>query len=431
MSGFRAHAWMILAGAIALALSTHAWAQADRPPTPEESSQKKGEYIPGEGFEVLTGQYGSLSISGYVLLRYLNQLPAMQSFTDHLGRERSIDTRHDIELHRMLVHFKGFLFSPKFTHQTSLWAVNSTTSVTGISALNYEFSKAFTLGGGIGAIPGTRSLNYEHPFFLGTDRQLADEFFRPSFSSGIWAEGEPISRFRYRTMLASALNMVNISAAQLTRDFALGLTLYLMPTTGEFGPRGGFGDFEMHDRVATRFGVSAVHSREDRFNQVNNPQPDNTSIRLSDSLLLFETGALAPGVTVRKTDYTTLAADASVKHQGFFGMAEFYFRKLSNFETDGPVPLNQIFDRGYMLNAAYMVVPQRFEVYGVHSFIFGQFNNSWELSGGLNYYPYRSRRLKLNVTAIYVNRSAYSSNFGYWTGGQTGPTIALSTDFSF
>src|SRR4051794_10157861 len=158
------------------------------------------EYVPGEGFDLYKGERGSLNISAYVLLRYLNQLPANQSFVDHLGNVRQIDTRNDIQLHRVLLRFRGFLFSEKLRQETTVWAVNSTNSITVIVGLNYETSKALTLGGGVGALPGTRSLNYQHPYFLGTDRQMADEFFRPGFTSGVWASGEPISGLQYRVM---------------------------------------------------------------------------------------------------------------------------------------------------------------------------------------------------------------------------------------
>jgi hypothetical protein len=388
-------------------------------------------YAPGEGFDVYRGKLGSLNISAYVLLRYINQLPAIQSFTDHLGRERQIDTRHDFQLHRILLHFKGFLFDERFTHDTTAWAVNSTNSVTLISTLGFKFHKGFTLAGGIGAMPGTRSLNYEHPYFLGTDRQMGDEFFRPSFTSGIWASGEPVSRVNYRLMVGNSLNMVDISAAQITRDMAYGATLWWMPTTGEFGPRGGFGDFEMHSQLATRVGVSGTYSREDRFSQTFE-FPDNTTIKLSDSVNLFETGALAPDATVRKADFKLAAADAALKYRGFFLFVEGYRRQLANFDVEGPpVPAGTIDDTGAMVQAAQMVVPKYWELYAAHSYIWGEFNDAWEVTGGTNVYPYASRHLKLNATVIYVDRSPVSSLFGYFVGGQKGPTISISTDFTF
>ena len=45
-------------------------------------------FEPGEGFLVGQGKLGELSISAYALVRYINQLPADQTFIDHLGNER-------------------------------------------------------------------------------------------------------------------------------------------------------------------------------------------------------------------------------------------------------------------------------------------------------------------------------------------------------
>jgi hypothetical protein len=165
---------------------------------------------------------------------------------------------------------------------------------------------------------------------------------------------------------------------------------------------------------------------------VNNPNPDNTTIRLSDSVALFETGALAPGVTVQRANFALASLDAAVKYRGFFLFSEVYLRLLDGFDAGGvSPPISTIRDAGLMIQSSYMVVPQQWEIYGAHSQIFGQFNNAWEVSFGSNYYPYKSRNLKLNGSLSYVDRSPTSSLFGYFVGGQKGPTIALSTDYTF
>ncbi len=404
------------------------------PESSELGMQKKQPkpYVPGEGYQLFEGELGSLNVTAYALLRFLDQLPGEQKFLDHLGREQLVEGRRDIQLHRVLLHFKGFLFNPRLTQQTSIWAVNSTNSVTAFAAINYKFAEAFVLGGGIGALPGTRSMNYEHPYFLGTDRQMADEFFRPSFTSGIWVSGKPLPKLEYRVMLGDNLNIVDITAKQLMRDYAVGWTVAWYPSTGEFGPKGGFGDFEMHDRLATRFGASGTQSRVDRLSQVDNPYPDQTTVRLSDSLAFFQTGSLAPDATVQKANFALLAVDAGMKYRGFFLFAEAYFRRLSNFQVfGGPVPLTVIDDTGFMVQSSYMAVEQKLEFYGSYSQLYGQFNRAMALTGGANFYPYKSRSFKLNGSLTYVDRSPVSSFFGYFVGGQKGPTTALSADYLF
>ena len=124
-----------------------------------------------------------------------------------------------------------------------------------------------------------------------------------------------------------------------------------MPTTKEFGPRGAYGDWEQHEKVATRFGVSTTRSPEQPF--VNSGGgPDNTTLRLADSVNVFEAGALAPGVTVDRVDYRVLAFDAGVKYRGFFLQAEYYNRWLDNFKADGPLPVRSIHDSGFYVQAA-------------------------------------------------------------------------------
>jgi len=47
--------------------------------------------VSGSGFLVGRSKFGELSIGGYALVRYVNQLPANQTFTDHLGNVNTID----------------------------------------------------------------------------------------------------------------------------------------------------------------------------------------------------------------------------------------------------------------------------------------------------------------------------------------------------
>jgi hypothetical protein len=50
---------------------------------------------------------------------------------------------------------------------------------------------------------------------------------------------------------------------------------------------------------------------------------------------------------------------------------------------------------------------------------------------GTNYYPADSRNYRLNVQVIGVHRSPVSSTFGYYVGGQKGPTITVAMSIFF
>src|SRR5690606_20380019 len=213
--------------------------------------------------------------------------------------------------------------------------------------------------------PGARSMVGPFPYFFGTDRQLAAEFFRPGFTGGIWATGELFDKVGYKAMVGNNLNRIYQHGGPFDRNFAASASIWVMPTTGEFGPRGGFGDYELQSRVATRFGESVKSSRESRADQRPPASPDTTQIRLEDSSLLFETGALLPDVTVTRADYNLLAADAGLKIAGVHVQAEYFLRWIRNLRADGPLPVSRTLDHGFDVQVGVQVWPCRLELYAV------------------------------------------------------------------
>ena len=407
------------------------------PPSPKKPLvpvETWGIFDPGKGFLVGKGSAGELSISAYALVRYVNQMPGEQTFTDHLGNERTVDGRNDIWPHRVMVFFKGWLGNPRLVYTITLWTVLDTNQNAIFGNLGYQFSRKFSLYAGLNGNPGSRSLQGSHPYWLGHDRVMADEFFRPFFNAGVWATGEPVPGLWYNVMLGNTNSILGVKSSQLDRKFTTGASVWWMPTTKEFGPRGAYGDWEQHEKVATRFGVSTTRSPEQPFTN-SSGGPDNTTLRLADSVNVFEAGALAPGITVGRVDYRVLSFDAGVKYKGFFLQTEYYNRWLDNFQADGPLPVGQIHDTGFFVQAAFYPVPKKLEVYAATSQIFGDkaagFANSSEYLAGANFYPTNSRNHRLNVQVIDVNHAPVSSAFGYYVGGQDGTTVSAAFSVFF
>ena len=407
-------------------------APTPEPPKPTERIESWGEFEPGEGFLVGRSEVGELAISAYGLVRYLNQDDEDGVFTDHLGNVRPVDGRNDIYPHRAMVFFKGWIGAPELVYNIFVWTVNTTDQDALFGNLGWQHSRKFSLYGGINGFPGTRSLQGSHPYWLGHDRVMADEFFRPYFSFGLWAQGELIPGFWYNVMVGDNLSGLGITAVQMDRDFGWGGSVWWMPTTHEFGPKGGYGDWEWHDELATRFGVSATSSNEDRQTASIDEVEKNTTIRLADSLNVFGLGSLAPGVTVSEVDYNILSIDAGIKYRGFFLQTELYSRRLDHFIATGPLPVTRIEDEGFYVQAAFYPVKQKLELYGVTSQIYGDedagFDDSSEYLLGLNFYPLATRNHRLNIQVGEVNDSPVSSTFGYYVGGWDGRMY--STAFS-
>jgi len=397
-----------------------------------------GAVEPGNGFLIGRTSHGELYLSAYALVRYLNQMPAGQTFVDHLGREHEVDPRRDIFAHRIMIHLKGWMGVPKLRYQITLWTVNTTDQKALFAVLGYQFHRAFSLYGGLNGLPGSRTLMGSHPYWLGHDRVMADEFFRPYFTHGIWASGEPLPGLWYTAMVGNNNSGLGITARQLTRDFAYAGSVWWMPTTHEFGPNGSFDDWEYHEHLATRIGASGTWSTEDRFSNSNSNinAPDNTTLRLADSLNVFELGSLASDVTVQSTRFRLLSLDAGIKYRGVFVGTSYFLRDLDRFRADGPVPVTSILDQGFYVQAAFYPVPHELELYGATSWIFGDknagFRTSHEWLGGANWFFTKTTRdIRLNGQIMRVDRSPVSSSFGYYIGGQEGMTVTTALSILF
>jgi hypothetical protein len=232
----------------------------------------------------------------------------------------------------------------------------------------------------------------------------------------------------YTLSVNNNISQLGVTQSNDSRDMMYSASLRWQPTTGEFGPRNGFGDLEHHERLATQFGVSTGTSRESRYAALDQP-PNASQIKLSDGVNPFEAGALADGATVTKLSYKLLALDAGAKYRGFSFQSEYYFRTLSDFVATGPLPRSSIYDHGLMAEAMHMAVRSKLGLYVVGGYVFDDFERRpWELGGGANFYPSGTRTLRLNTHVLHINRSPASSFFGYYLAGHTGTIFSLGID---
>ena len=443
-NAFRGGHWrgLLVAAIAAFLLAAVARAQDDAGPPPlydstrvvsEKEVEKytnlyQGQFTPGSGFDIIRTNRGTLNISFYGLFRYLNQMPADQPFTDHLGRPRTAKARNDLNWHRSMIWLTGWFGDPRFRYNITGWSLASTEQTLIFGNLRYLMSEKMSFGLGISPNLTNRSLQGSWPFWAGSDRQMAEEFLRGGFASGFWVTGKVLKRLYYTTSIDRSISQLGNTVADDNRDMAYSASFWAQPTTAEFGPRGGFGDLEHHKKLATQFGASMATAREGRYAPIDAP-PKASQIKLSDSLNPFEIGALADGITVSKLTYQVLSFDAGVKYKGFSFQGEFSNRRLSDFQANGPVPLTEINDRGFFVEAMQMVVPRKLGVYGVASYIHDDFKRyPYEAGGGASFYPYGNRQWRLNLHVLHVVKSPTASNFGYYSGGMTGTIFSLGTD---
>jgi len=398
-----------------------------------------GTYTPGAGFKLAQSDKGEVNFRIYSYIRYLNQKHLDPTYTDAFGNTKDIDRRQDVQLNKVNVQFNGWLMDPKLRYLFYIWTNNTAqgqgAQVVVAGNLNYTFSKHFTLGGGVNSLPGVRSTEGNFPFWLTLDnRAIADEFFRPSYTMGFWATGAITGRLRYSAMIGNNLSQLGVDAGQLDDDFnTISAALAWYPTTGEYGKRAQFGDFDAHQKVATRIGAHFTRSPENREGQPNSDAFENVQIRLSDGSVIFAPGLFGDGIVVTNATYHMSSLDTGVKYRGFSLEGEYYRRWVNTFEGPGTeaLPFDQLNDHGFQLLAAAMLVPQTFQLYAVWSKVFGEYGDPWEIRGGVNLYPWKVQVVRCNLEFIHLNRSPVGGlSLPYQVGG-TGDILHFNFQVDF
>lgn len=401
----------------------------------EQVPDKWGSYTPNLGFKVVNTDRGDLSISIYSYARYLNQLGLDSTYKDAFGNVKNVQQRQDFQLNKVQIKFLGWILDPKFRYFLYAWSSNASqglgAQVVLAGNLNYAFNKHVNVGAGIRSLPGTRSVEGNFPFWLGVDtRLISDEFFRPSYTSGVWAWGKITNRLEYISMIGNNLSTLGVSAAQLNNGFnTVATSLVWMPTTGEFGQ--GFGDFEDHKRLATRLAGHFTRSDEDKQEQPNSDQFENTQIRLEDGSVIFVPNLFGPGISVNDVTYKMAAFDGGLKYHGFSLEGEYYLRWLDHFQGPGTAVLAPIFSHGFQLQASAMVLRKTLQAYLGGSSISGKYGNPWDFRAGLNYFPFHNKVVRWNNEFLYLYKSPVGYTSVPFALGGTGPVFATTLELAF
>ena len=367
-------------------------------------------------------------------LRYLNTLSSDEEFTDHLGNVREVNRRNDITVNRAMFILGGYIFDPRLRYSFTVWTSAGAASIVVASNVGWRFNRAVTLMAGYTGVPGSRSLVNTFPFFAAIDRSMADNFFRPGFTQGAWVNGEPANGLHYLAFLGNGLNTLNISANKIDTHLLVSGSVWWEPL-GPFGEPGKsrnmYDDYFSSKKARIRIGTSFTRSREDRFSNLDQSSPENTSLYNSDGVLTFSTGAFAPGVTVEIATYRMWAIDGGLKWNGFAVNGQYFMRRLNDFEADGPLPLSATVDHGFEVTAGHFVMPKTLMLYGRGSRVYGEFGDSHEYGGGAKWYFLPTERLWLTAELIRVHRAPYSGAFTPYTAGMRGWTPMLQTVLAF
>jgi hypothetical protein len=370
-------------------------------------------------------------------VRYLNQGGLDSSYKDSFGRTFQVDKRQDFQLNRLQINFRGWLWDERFRYNFYAWTQNVSqgdpAQVVVGGNIRYEFSDSLWLWAGIFSLPSTRTTAQSFPNWLRIDhRGMADEYFRGSYSEGVQAMGKLPFRLFYNVAVTDNLSVLGVSATQLPfGPNTVSGAVYWMPTTGEYGPGFGFGDYEQHKQVATLFGFHHTYSRETAQEQPGVNAFENAQIRLSDGTLLFSPNAFNTGGQITKATYNMFDMDMGVKYMGWSFDAEIYNRWLDDFVTTGLVPVTHVYDHGYQVYVSTMLKPRLVQAYFSGSHIYGTYGDPWDAAFGLTWFPMARKNVRWNLQMLYTDRSPVGYTAIPYQVGGTGwiATVDVGTWF--
>jgi hypothetical protein len=407
------------------------------PAAAPETAKDAPEHTPNVGFKLYDGDNGQIYMRLMTYVRYLNQKGLDSSYTDYFGNEHGVKQREDIQLNKFFLPFSGWFMDPRFRYYLYVWSANTAqgdpAQVVGAGNISYNFNRFVTLGGGITSLPSTRSTEGQFPYWLGVDDRLtADEFFRGSYTTGVWIKGELTTKFKYMLMLGNNLSTLGVSASRLDNTLdTTSASLQWLPTTGEFGYFGEFGDYDYHEQVATRLGAHFTSSTEDQQSQPGTDSVENSQIRLTDGSNIFTPNLFGAGVNINKVDYEMTSFDAGIKYKGMSLEAEYYWRKLSDFEGLNTAGIEDINDHGYQVQLSAMPIRNVLQAYMSGSQIFGQHGDASEYRVGANWYPFKKRGVRVNAEFIHLNDCPVGYTAVPYPVGGNGNVFHLNTEMNF
>jgi hypothetical protein len=220
-------------------------------------------------------------------------------------------------------------------------------------------------------------------------------------------------------MIGNSLSQLGVDAGQMDEGFdTWGTSLWW--SNNNYSKLGTYGDFEKHDKLSSMLLASFTRSNETQNSQPDENDPENSQIRLSDGTGIFA----LPTTNVTDVKYQMTSFGGGIKYKGFSLDADYFLRWISDFKSVGlPVAIPKLLDQGFDIQASGMLIDKTLQIYGIGSYINGEYGKPSEINLGLNWFPFKDKSLRFNSEVIFANRSPVG-NYSYPTViGAKAPSI--------
>ena len=329
----------------------------------------------------------AMYIGARLQLRHTGFARDASTWTDSAGVTRQIRNRNNFDTERLRLNISGTAVDPNLTYYAIFDGdADGGSNVDQLAYIfTYAFDDALKVRVGRWKVASDREWLMSSRHLLLVDRSMATEFFRVGFSDGVWLLGDfgPNDAWHYETSLTNGQRTSTRPPFSLDDNLGAAATIHWDPL-GPFGP--GFADYACHCDPVIRIGASVAFDRSTDRADAGAPLGDDGFLRLSDGTRLADVGALAPGVRVLSDRVLGGSIDAGLKWNGWSLNGEYFVRSIHDLTADGVIPVTQIDDHGFRVEAGVFLVPKRFELLARMSQVTGDRNTAQEYAAGFNYY---------------------------------------------
>lgn len=335
-----------------------------------------------------------LKVNGWIQFRYHGFARDVSSWTDNAGVTRPVRNRSALDIERGRLVLSGYAVDERLTYFLQL--DGDTDGGHTVDFFDYwwgwQASDAFRLEVGKRKVPASRQWLLTARSTRLIDRPMANDFFRPDRTIGIFGVGTFGDTGHYEVMLGNSYRSANLPNSSVDDQFTLAATQYL----DSFGPYGSqVVDFDGSRELLLRVGHSFVFAPQ-ASDQLGMPLDEANFVRLSDGTRLTQTGALAAGATVSEYDIFFYGVDAAFKWRGWSLNTEAFLRWIEDIAADAPIPNSGLEQFGFYVEGGCFLIPQTLDVNLRYSQVSGEYGDASEYAAGCNWYPMAKPQLKLS-----------------------------------
>ncbi|MCA9185483.1 MAG: porin [Pirellulaceae bacterium] len=349
-----------------------------------------------------------LRVNGWTQLRHHGFARDVNSWTDNAGVTRAVRSRNAFDIERARLVLSGFAVDPRLKYFVHL--DGDTDGGHAVDFFDYwwgwEFNDRFQLQMGKRKVPGSRQwlLTARRTRFV--DRPMANDFFRPDRTVGLFGVGRIGENGHYEVMVGNGYNTANIPNSGTDKRLTFAIDNYFDPL-GDYGSH--IVDYEGTCDPLVRLGHSFVFS-PNAADVPGTPLSETDFIRLTDGTPLTDPGALAPGITFSDFNVFFYGLDAAVKWRGWSINSEVFLRWIEELRGDGSLPFNDLFQRGSYVEAGRFLIPRRLDTNFRYSHVNGLFGDASEFAVGFNWYPLDTYKMKFSWDVTWLDGSPLNNN---------------------